>query len=428
MNKPALEIVQHSYLEYAKYVNSTRSLVDARDGLKTVQRRILVTCKGINKKAKCAQIVGECMAKYHPHGDASVYGALVTLVRSQVSLLEGQGSFGSQGDDDGAAAMRYTGAQLNSFGNIFLELSDLAPKHRNDLGNYEPDYIPTPLPYALLAGTRGIGVGVVSSIPPCSIQSMADHLKNPKSPIVPIPLGQGNISVSNSELEKFNKEGRFSAIISADVKWEYHKDEGKQVIVIENIPLYININAAGLALREEVAEGLIYVRDESTDKPRIVIARRSRIRKISDDDLFKKIKRAYTKTVSFCNYVWDDGIIRIITPGEFLNKSFDLALKVTKGKIEGQLDKVMRDIKFENVKGDLSKLLLQGQSKEYVVIKLSLTNEEFDDFSGRAITALKKMKDMAGLNKMKDTYTEQLSNVRSYYMKYKMKEFIKGAA
>lgn len=425
-NKKALQIVQHSYLEYAKYVNSTRSLVDIRDGLKTVQRRILVTCKGINKKAKCAQIVGECMAKYHPHGDASVYGALVNLVRSQVSLLEGQGSFGSQGDEDGAAAMRYTGAQLNNFGKIFLELSDLAPHYPNDLGNHEPEYIPTPLPYALLTGTRGIGVGVVTSIPPCTIMSMVEHLKTGKSPIIPNKLGQGSISVSNQELERFNKEGRFSAVLSADVKWEYHKDEGKQVIVIENIPLYININSASMALRSEVDEGLVYIRDESTDKPRIVIARRSRIRKISDDDLFKKIQRAYTKTVSFYNYVWDTNVIRVVTPGEFLNRSFDHALKVTKGRIEKQLNKVERDIKFEEVKGKLSEDLLNGESKEFIKSHLHINDEEFIDFSNRSITALKKIKDMRELNGNKELYNSQLSNVKAYYMKNKMKEFTKG--
>jgi len=426
ISKTALAITQHSYLEYARYVNSTRSLVDIRDGLKTVQRRILITCKAINKKAKCAQIVGECMAKYHPHGDSSVYGALVNMVRNQVSLLEGQGSFGTQGDDDGAAAMRYTGAQLNPLGHTFLELSDLAPKTRNDLNNYEPDFIPTSLPYALLTGSRGIGVGVVSSIPPCTIPSMVDRLRNGKSPIIPNSLGHGSISVSNSELERFNKEGKFSAVISAEVNWEYHKDEGKQVIVVKNIPLYINVYMANLALREEIAEGMVYIRDESTDQPRIVIARRSRIRKISDDDLFKKIKRAYTKSISFTCYVWDNGVIRITTPGNFLQKSFDLALKVTKGKIEQQLGKVERDLKFEQVKGELSKNLLAGEPKEYILSHLGITNEELDDFSGRSITALKKVKDTKELSKQKKTYEGFISDVKGYYFKYKMKEFTKG--
>ena len=168
--------MEESYIDYAMSVIVSRALPDARDGMKPVQRRILHAMSELSNTPdkphrKCARIVGDTMGKYHPHGDSSIYGALVNLAQSwstRYPLIDGHGNFGSV-DGDGAAAMRYTEARLSK---ISMEmLADINKDTVNMDPNFddtekEPNVLPARFPNLLVNGTTGIAVGMATNIPP----------------------------------------------------------------------------------------------------------------------------------------------------------------------------------------------------------------------------------------------------------------------
>src|SRR3989344_7659951 len=178
--------MQKAYLDYAMSVIVSRALPDARDGLKPVQRRIIYAAYEIgalptSKYQKCAKIVGEVLAKYHPHDNVSVYDAMVRMAQKfsmRYTLIDGQGNFGSI-DGDSAAAMRYTEAKLSK---ISLELlRNINEETVNYMDNYsaeykEPTLLPSVIPNLLLNGAQGIAVGMATSIPPHNLSELIDGI------------------------------------------------------------------------------------------------------------------------------------------------------------------------------------------------------------------------------------------------------------
>ena len=174
--------MENSYIDYAMSVIVSRALPDVRDGLKPVQRRVLFSMIELNNSPdkphrKCARIVGDTMGKYHPHGDSSIYGALVNMAQSwsmRYPLVDGHGNFGSV-DGDGAAAMRYTEARLSK---IAMEmLADIGKDTVDFIPNFdetekEPAVLPSRFPDLLVNGTTGIAVGMTTNIPPHNLREV----------------------------------------------------------------------------------------------------------------------------------------------------------------------------------------------------------------------------------------------------------------
>ena len=174
--------MENSYIDYAMSVIASRALPDVRDGLKPVQRRILYAMIELNNgpdkpHRKCARIVGDTMGKYHPHGDSSIYGALVNMAQewsTRYPLVDGHGNFGSV-DGDGAAAMRYTEARLSK---ISMEMLSDINKNTVDFDpNFdetekEPVVLPARFPNLLVNGTSGIAVGMATNIPPHNLREV----------------------------------------------------------------------------------------------------------------------------------------------------------------------------------------------------------------------------------------------------------------
>ena len=174
--------MESSYIDYAMSVIVSRALPDVRDGLKPVQRRILYSMTELNNTPdkphrKCARIVGDTMGKYHPHGDSSIYGALVNMAQewsTRYPLVDGHGNFGSV-DGDGAAAMRYTEARLSKvsmemISDINKDTVDFSPNF--DDTEKEPDILPARFPNLLANGTTGIAVGMATNIPPHNMREL----------------------------------------------------------------------------------------------------------------------------------------------------------------------------------------------------------------------------------------------------------------
>ena len=284
--------MEEYYIDYSMSVIAQRALPDVRDGLKPVQRRILFSMIELNNgpdkpHRKCARIVGDTMGKYHPHGDLSIYDALVKLAQdfsTRYPLVDGHGNFGSV-DGDGAAAMRYREARLSR---ISMEmLSDINKDTVDSVPNFdeterEPSVLPARYPNLLVNGTSGIAVGMATNIPPhnlgevigavvkiidnivendadTTIDEVMDIVKGPDFPT-------GAIIKGRSGIEQAYRTGRGKIIVRAVTDIE-PMDNGKNRIVVTEIPYMVNkerlIGKIGDLVKNKRIDGITALRDES---------------------------------------------------------------------------------------------------------------------------------------------------------------------
>ena len=283
--------METSYIDYAMSVIASRALPDVRDGLKPVQRRILFSMNEMNNTydkphKKCARIVGDTMGKYHPHGDSSIYGALVNMAQPwsmRYTLVDGHGNFGSV-DGDGAAAMRYTEARLSKISSHMIE--DLGKNTVKFMPNYdetekEPEVLPARFPNLLVNGTTGIAVGMATNIPPhnlrevigavvklidneiaekeTTIDELMEVVKGPGFPTGGIILGTAGINEAY-------RTGRGKIRVRAVTDIE-PMDNGKNRIVVTELPYLVNkaklIEKIAELHKDKKIDGITALRDES---------------------------------------------------------------------------------------------------------------------------------------------------------------------
>ena len=287
------ETMETSYIDYAMSVIAARALPDVRDGLKPVQRRVLYSMIELNNgpdkpHRKCARIVGDTMGKYHPHGDSSIYGALVNMAQewsTRYPLVDGHGNFGSV-DGDGAAAMRYTEARLSKISmemlaDINKDTVDFVPNF--DETEKEPSVLPSRFPNLLVNGTSGIAVGMATNIPPhnlreviaavvkiienridedrdTSIEEVLDIVKGPDFPTGAEILGTAGINEAY-------RTGRGKIRVRAVTNIEPMAN-GKNRIVVTELPYMVNkarlIEKIADLVKEKKIDGITYIGDESS--------------------------------------------------------------------------------------------------------------------------------------------------------------------
>ena len=290
------DIMHTAYLQYSLSVNVGRAIPDVRDGLKPVNRRILYAMRqlGLSKShatVKCARVVGEVMGKYHPHGDAAIYDALVRLAQDfsmRNPLVEGQGNFGNI-DGDPAAASRYTECRMERLaeemlGDIEKETVDMIPNF--DESETEPAVLPARFPQLLVNGTTGIGVGMATNIPPHNLGEVIDAtvclLENPKATVdelmehLPGPdFPTGAIIRGRYSLRQFYQTGHGSVKIRS--KADIIEKDGREQIIVTEIPYAVCKEQLVKKIAELVNEkritGISGLRDESSKRTgmRIVI-------------------------------------------------------------------------------------------------------------------------------------------------------------
>jgi len=281
------EEMKKSYLDYAMSVIVARALPDARDGLKPVHRRILYSMHENGhtpdkKYVKCAHVVGDVMGKYHPHGDQSIYDALVRMVQDfsmRLPLIDGQGNFGSV-DGDNPAAYRYTECRLarpamELLRDIDKDTVDFQPNY--DDSEHEPLVLPAGFPNLLVNGAGGIAVGMATNIPPHNLGEVIDAcvalIDNPGLSIddliaiVPGPdFPTGGIILGRQGIRAAYHLGRGAIIMRGKVEFETLRGE-REAIVISEIPYQVNkahlVERIGELVREKKIEGIAALRDES---------------------------------------------------------------------------------------------------------------------------------------------------------------------
>ncbi len=472
--------MKDSYLSYAMSVITSRALPDIRDGLKPVHRRILFSMHklGVTSSAKfvkSARIVGDVIGKYHPHGDSSVYDAMVNTVQEfsfRYPLVIGQGNFGSI-DGDSAAAMRYTEAKMSKFsGDLLRDIEkdtvDFRPNFDDTLK--EPSVMPASVPNLLLNGTLGIAVGMATNIPPHNLREVVDatlHLiDNPKAAtedlaeFVQAPdFPTGGLIYNKKDILAAYSTGRGGVVCRGEAEIGESK-VGQSQIIITSIPYRVNkanlITQIADLFRDKKLQGLKDLRDESTTDIRIVIDLKSTAHPQ------KVLNTLYKHTQLEQNFNFNmvalvDGVPQTLSLKDFLSEfishrqvvvtrrtKFDLAKAEARAHIlEGlkmaldQIDAVIKTIRAskdkDEAKANLMKKFKFSELQAMAILDMrlqklaGLERKEIEDELKEKLTLIKYLKSLlADPKKILAVISEELKEIREKYSDDRRTRIIKG--
>ena len=437
------------YIDYAMSVIAQRALPDVRDGLKPVQRRVLYSMIELNNgpdkpHRKCARIVGDTMGKYHPHGDSSIYGSLVTMAQDwnmRYPLVDGHGNFGSV-DGDGAAAMRYTEARLSK---ISMEmLADINKNTVDFVDNFdgtekEPTVLPARFPNLLVNGTTGIAVGMATNIPPhnlrevigavikliddkisdriTTVEDLMDIIKGPD-----FPTGGEILGTRGIEEAYLTGRGKIRCRALSDIET---LPNGKSQIIVTELPYMVNKanlikNMADL-VKDKKIDGITAIRDETNrEGMRIVIE----LRKDANANVILNLLYKHTQMQDTFGVIM---LALVDNQPKIMN-----LLEVLEHYLDHQVDVVTRRIKYDLDKAETRAHILQGLLKALDVIdevisrirasktvaeaKESLIEFlEIDDAQAQAIVDM-RLRALAALERQKieDEYKELQKQIEEF--------------
>ena len=416
------------YLAYALSTITQRALPDVRDGLKPVHRRILYAMRQLklnpeNSYKKCARIVGDVMGQYHPHGDASIYDALVKLSQSfsaRYPLVDGQGNFGNI-DGDSPAAMRYTEAKMTAAGAALLEgldenAVDFIPTYNEE--DEEPKVLPAGFPNLLANGSQGIAVGMATSIPPhnaAEICNAALHLiKSPKARIETLmdhilgpdlPTGGIIIEPKANMLEAYaTGKGGFKV----RARWSA-EDTGRGMyqIIVTEIPYQVQksrlIEKLAEVIETKKAPGLADVRDESAEDIRIVLEPRSKNidPALLMESLFK-ITELESRVSLNMNVLDANRTPRVMNLREVLQSFLDHRREVLLRRSQQRIDKIALRmeildgymIAFLNLDEVIRIIRFEDHPKQELIKAFNLTERQADAILNMRLRALNKLQEI----------------------------------
>lgn len=358
--------IKDSFLDYAMSVIVARALPDAKDGMKPVQRRILYGMNGMGNYAntpyrKSARIVGEVMGKYHPHGDSSIYDAMVRMAQSfsyRYPLVDGHGNFGSV-DGDGAAAPRYTEARMSK---ISMELLRDIQKNTVDfVDNYdgeeqEPTVLPARFPNLLVNGTTGIAVGMATNMPPHNLREAIDAVEvimdDPDIDVVELinkylpgpDFPTGGIILGRSGIRKAYETGKGTIYIRSKAEVT-ELENGKHEIIIREIPYGVNKlmlyrNIVELA-KDHVVEGIVNTADESNmNGIKIIIECRKDVQpEVLLNQLYRKTQLQVSYGINMLALV--DNSPRVLSIKELIQVYIDHQIEIIQRRTQFDLQKAL---------------------------------------------------------------------------------------
>ncbi len=422
--------VQESFLDYSMSVIVARALPDLRDGLKPVHRRILYSMyeNGYTpdkQYRKCARVVGDVMGKYHPHGDSSIYEAMVRMAQDfsyRHMLIDGHGNFGNM-DGDGAAAMRYTESRLAK---ISLELlRDLNKETVNMIPNFdetevEPEVLPSRFPNILVNGTMGIAVGMATNIPPHNLGEVIDgcvaYIDNHEITIPEImeklkgpDFPTGGIILGNSGIRKAYETGRGSITIRC--KAEIEEDNGKNKIVITELPYGINTfdlkTRIGELVRDKTLEGIADYHDATSLEKGvniIITLKKEANPQVVLNNLYKHTQLQSTFGIIFL--MIDNGTPKVLNIKDIISKYIDFQKEViirrTKFDLKKKEERVHilegYKIALDNI-DEVIKIIKEAETD--VIARENLIQRfGFDEIQANAILEL-KLRRLTGLERDK---------------------------
>ena len=414
--------LKKSFISYAMAVNVSRAIPDVRDGLKPVHRRILYAMGEMNNfydkpTKKCARIVGDVMGKYHPHGDSSVYDAMVRLAQDfsiRYPLVDGQGNFGSV-DGDPPAAMRYTEARLSKIAGLMLEdidkeTVDFYPNFDNTLE--QPTVLPAKIPNLLINGADGIAVGMATNIPPHNLTEVLTGLQalidNPDIDIddlikiIPAPdYPTGGIIMGRVAVKHAYKTGRGGIVVRGKAEIE-ETSSGKSRIIITELPYQVNkaqliIQIADLVKNKKL-EGISDIKEESDRRGmRIVIdIKKDANAQVVLNSLYKQTQLQKGSGIIFLALV--DGQPKVLNLKEMLYYYLEHQKVVLRRKTEFDLKKARE--REHIVKGlvialanidEVVQIIKSSKDRQDALVKLT-QNFELDEIQANAILDMRLAK------------------------------------
>ncbi|MEY9843248.1 DNA gyrase subunit A [Streptacidiphilus sp. MAP5-3] len=441
--------MQRSYLDYAMSVIVSRALPEVRDGLKPVHRRVLYAMYDGGYRPekgyyKCARVVGDVMGNYHPHGDTSIYDTLVRLAQPwsmRMPLVDGNGNFGSPGNDP-AAAMRYTECRMMPLAmemmrDIDEETVDFSPNY--DGRSQEPQVLPARFPNLLVNGATGIAVGMATNIPPHNLREVASgalwYLRNPeasneellealieriKGPDFPT----GALIVGRRGIEDAYRTGRGSIAMRAVV--EVEEIHGRQCLVVSELPFQVNPDNLALKIADLVKDarigGIADVRDESSSRTGtrlVVVLKRDAVAKVVLNNLYKHTDLQTNFGANMLALV--DGVPRTLSLDAFIRHW-----------VNHQIDVIVRRTRFRLRKAEERAHILRGLLKALDAIDEVIATIRRSDTVDVARTALMalltideiqanailemQLRRLAALERQKITaeYDELMAKIREY--------------
>ncbi|WP_432494912.1 DNA gyrase subunit A [Kineococcus auxinigenes] len=441
--------MQRSYLDYAMSVIVSRALPDVRDGLKPVHRRVLYAMYDGGYRPdrgyyKCARVVGDVMSNYHPHGDSSIYDALVRLAQDwslRYPLVDGQGNFGSPGNDP-AAAYRYTECRMAPLAmemvrDIDEETVDFSPNY--DGREQEPDVLPSRFPNLLVNGSAGIAVGMATNIPPHNLREVADGVKwlleNPDAPddeqlaamlqrIKGPDFPTGALVLGHRGISDAYRTGRGSITMRAVV--EVEEISGRTCLVVSELPYQVNPDNLAMSIADLVRDGRLSgiadVQDHTSGKTGqrlVIVLRRDAVAKVVLNNLYKHTQLQQNFGANMLALV--DGVPRTLPIHAFL-----------KHWITHQVEVVQRRTRFRLRKAEerahiLRALLkaLDALDEVITLIRASATVDaareglmellQIDDVQARAILEM-QLRRLAALERQRitDEYDELMRQIEDF--------------
>ncbi|MBY0509329.1 MAG: DNA topoisomerase IV subunit A [Rhodospirillaceae bacterium] len=422
------EALGQRYLAYALSTIVSRSLPDVRDGLKPVHRRLLYAMRQLKLDPaggfkKCARVVGDVIGKYHPHGDTSVYDAMVRLAQEfavRYPLVEGQGNFGNI-DGDNAAAMRYTEAKLTPFAQALMDgldddAVDLRPTYDGE--ESEPVVMPAAVPNLLANGASGIAVGMATNIPPHNVGELCDALlhliKTPKAQIatlvemIPGPdFPTGGVLVENREtIVEAYKTGRGSFRLRA--RWKEEKlDRGQYQIILTEIPYQVQkaklIERIAALMDEKKLPFLADIRDESTEEVRVVLEPKSRT--VDATQLMEQLFRQTDLEIRFglnMNVLDADGIPKVMDLRGVLQAYLDHRQVVLVRRSKHRLAEIVHRLEilegyliaYLNLDEVIHIIRTEDEPKPKLMKKFSLTDTQAEAILNMRLRSLRKLEEM----------------------------------
>lgn len=464
--------IKNSYVEYSLSVLLSRALPDVKDGLKPVQRRILYAMYDMNllpnkQYKKCASIVGEVLGKYHPHGDSSVYEALVRLAQDfslNYPLILGQGNFGSI-DGDPAAAYRYTEAKLSEIGILMLkdiEENTVDFKPNFDNSYQEPIILPSAFPNLLVNGSMGIAVGMATNIPPHNLKEVINALTylidNPKATIKDIlefikgpDFPTGGVVYTSKLIKSIYSTGK--GILKIEGKYKLETINKKQYLIIYEIPYSVNKSKLVKEIAEAIKDKkLPYITDiidqSSHNDIRILLELRNDFK--NEEEIINYLRNFTSFRISFSlmfiavngNIPKQYNILELLV--EFLNHRIQILKRKIKNLLEkssykafmlkalikatSKINEVIQIIKestnYNNAKENLMKFLSITDKQAQYILQLQLqrlTKLEINSLQNEYKLLLDKIKEYSKIledeNKIKQIIKEELLELSNKYSK-----------
>lgn len=355
--------------------------------------------------------------------NSGVYQAMVNMVTAEDPVLSGHGAFGYKGGlvEIEAAHMRYTAAGLNQLGSkMFCEYIDYVEKEENELYNLEPKYLPTPVPYALLNGASGIGLGATTNIPAFTIDSLKSwisrYLKTGKTDSVLVP--KYSFIEDEIELKNLNETGVSALQFYAKVE----KSKDNKSVLVSEFPTYIQPSRLLKEFKVELQSRLVSIiqLNDSNNKPIVKIEKTPHVRSINIEDIYTRTQKCMTKSVKFKTVVTDGKKAYIFGPQNWMKFTLDCYLSFVSFGLQKELLALKEDILFNTIKKDLADLFLQKKSNEEIAqILISKGNKVSTDmvqkWSRKSISTLRSDEvPVEDLLKKAEDVQNNLNNLNKY--------------